>query len=314
MNSDYSFFLNTMSEFNDSLPLLLDIKNDFVFKQVFGIEKNKNVLMSFLNAILKGKPKIIDLELLNTDSPKLIKNGLGVRLDVKAKVSDNTFVDIEIQCRNTHDIPERAIQYLARMLNENADKTKNNETSRDYHYPKVIGIWILGQNVTDRASAISEASMVFHKNDRDDYQIMSDKMRVFFIELKKFKPNTIDKKNMLDIWLSFLQNPENQELKHIDERVDQAFDTLKFVSSDKKMRDYYITLEETKRDIDSERINSIKIATEKGIAIGEERGREEGIEQKTREAVLNMKAEGFDIKIIAKCLGISEAKVKELLN
>ena len=113
------FSLDTMS---DNYPLLLDIKNDFVFKQVFGIEKNKNVLMSFLNAILRGKPKIIDLELLNTDEPKLVKNGLGIRLDVKAKVSDNTFVDIEIQCRNTHDIPERAIQYLARMLNENAEK------------------------------------------------------------------------------------------------------------------------------------------------------------------------------------------------
>ena len=62
-------------------------------------------------------------------------------------------------------------------------------------------------------------------------------MSVFFIDLKKFKPNTIDKKNMLDIWLSFLQNPENQELKHVDETVDQAFDTLKFVSSDKKMSD-----------------------------------------------------------------------------
>ena len=68
------------------------------------------------------------------------------------------------------------------------------------------------------------------------------------------------------------------------------------------MRDYYITLEETKRDIDSERINSIRVA------------HEEGIEQKKREAVYNMKSEGFDIKIIAKCLGISEAKVEELLK
>ena len=58
------------------------------------------------------------------------------------------------------------------MLNENAKK-KDAET-QDYHYPKVIGIWILGQNATKRKSAISEASMVFHKNDRDDYQIMSE--------------------------------------------------------------------------------------------------------------------------------------------
>ena len=80
---------------NDSAPAILDIKEDFVFKQVFGVEKNKNVLMSFLNAVLRGNPKIVDLELLNTDAPKLVKDGKGIRLDVKAKVSDDTFCDIE---------------------------------------------------------------------------------------------------------------------------------------------------------------------------------------------------------------------------
>jgi len=84
------------------------------------------------------------------------------------------------------------------------------------------------------------------------------------------------------------------------------------------MRDYYITLEETKRDIDSERINSIKIAheegREEGIAIGEERGREEGIEQKTREAALNMKAKGLDNSFIAECLNITETELEKLLN
>ena len=33
-----------MAEFNDNLPRLLDIKTDFVFKLVFGDEKNKSVL------------------------------------------------------------------------------------------------------------------------------------------------------------------------------------------------------------------------------------------------------------------------------
>jgi len=93
----------------DNLPRLLDIKNDFVFKLVFGDEKNKSVLISFLNAVLRGKPKILDVQILNNESPKLLKNGLGVRFDIKAKVANDTFVDIEIQCRNTHDIAERAL-------------------------------------------------------------------------------------------------------------------------------------------------------------------------------------------------------------
>lgn len=57
-------------------------------------------------------------------------------------------------------------------------------------------------------------------------------------------------------------------------------------------------------------VSGLENAREEGLA----EGREEGIEQKTQETVLNMKAKGFDIKIIAECLNISEDKVKELLN
>ena len=307
-----------MIEFNDTLPRLLDIKNDFVFKLVFGDENNTNVLISFLNAVLRGHPKIVDVQVLNNESPKLVKNGLGVRFDIKAKVSDDTFVDIEIQCRNTHDIAERAIQYLARMLTEN---TTNNdvteEARRDYHYPKVIGIWVLGQNVTNRNSAISEAYMTFKKNDRDDYQIMSDKARVLFIELKKFKPQTIDKQHMLDLWLSFLQNPENTEVQNIDKDVDQAFRTLNFVSADEKTRAELIHLEESRRDTDSERINAERLAEERG----HKKGREEGREEERRKNAINiknnvhtMKADGLPDKIIAKYLGITEDEVEKLLK
>ena len=138
--------------------------------------------------------------------------------------------------------------------------------------------------------------MVFHKNDRDDYQIMSDKARVLFIELNKFKPNTIDKKNMLDLWLSFLKDPEARELKHVDKTVDQAIETLKFISADKEMREIYIAREETKRDHDSEVINTARVAREEG--------REEGIaEERKKNAV-----------IIAERFGISIEEAEKLLS
>ena len=70
---------------------------------------------------------------------------------------------------------------------------------------------------------------------------------------------------------------------------------------EKGLRDYISGLENAHDQ-------GLEEGREEGIAIGEEHG----IELKTREAALNMKAEGFDIKIIAKCLGISVAKVEEL--
>ena len=93
---------------------LLDIKSDYIFKQVFRIEKNKDLLISLLNAILQGKPEIKTIELRNTDITKILKDNKSIRLDVKAQLNDNTYVDIEIQCDDTQEIPERAVHYLSK--------------------------------------------------------------------------------------------------------------------------------------------------------------------------------------------------------
>ncbi|MBQ8651401.1 MAG: PD-(D/E)XK nuclease family transposase, partial [Alphaproteobacteria bacterium] len=37
---------------------LLDPKLDYIFKNIFGVEKNKRLLISLLNAILDNNPKI----------------------------------------------------------------------------------------------------------------------------------------------------------------------------------------------------------------------------------------------------------------
>ena len=46
---------------------LLDPKMDFVFKNIFGSEKNPKILISFLNATLKPKDLITSVEIKNTD-------------------------------------------------------------------------------------------------------------------------------------------------------------------------------------------------------------------------------------------------------
>ncbi len=49
---------------------LLDLKNDFVFKQVFGTEENKDVLISFINAVIRT-PIIYDGTEVATDRVKV---------------------------------------------------------------------------------------------------------------------------------------------------------------------------------------------------------------------------------------------------
>ena len=46
---------------------LFDPKVDFVFKKIFGNEKHPNILISFLNAVIKSDDKIKTVKLMETD-------------------------------------------------------------------------------------------------------------------------------------------------------------------------------------------------------------------------------------------------------
>ena len=71
---------------------LLNPKIDFVFKKIFGSEKHPGVLISFLNAVLKPKNNITDVEIKNTDIDKSYIEDKFSRLDVKAVTSKNEII------------------------------------------------------------------------------------------------------------------------------------------------------------------------------------------------------------------------------
>ena len=49
---------------------LLNPKIDFVFKKIFGSEEHPEILISFLNAVLKPKKPIVSVEIKNSDLEK----------------------------------------------------------------------------------------------------------------------------------------------------------------------------------------------------------------------------------------------------
>ncbi|WP_298126389.1 PD-(D/E)XK nuclease family transposase, partial [uncultured Clostridium sp.] len=49
---------------------ILSPKIDFVFKRIFGNERNPKILISFLNAVIKPKDPIKSVQIMNTDIEK----------------------------------------------------------------------------------------------------------------------------------------------------------------------------------------------------------------------------------------------------
>jgi predicted transposase/invertase (TIGR01784 family) len=276
---------------------LLDPKLDYIFKNIFGTEKNKPLLVSLLNSLLKNNPHIKDLRLENTEITKILEEDKASRLDIKATSDDDTIFDVEIQIRNTGDIPQRAFHYLANMT------PKAVESGESYKGAHVIGIWILGKNVTDRRNAVSEAYVTFQPNDPDPYQILTDSARIFFVELGKFDPKTADRRDMLTRWLSFLKDPILMDESFLQTKeVRTAMDTLKYISADDEMRAISDLRQRTINDHNSE----ITVAREEGIAIGEQRGK--------KETALKLLKKGMNIADIVEITGLSIDEIVRLRN
>ena len=75
---------------------LLDPKLDFIFKLIFGNEKHPNILISFLNSVIKPKNKITSVKIKNVELEKKHIEDKFSRLDVKAITSNKEVVNIEI--------------------------------------------------------------------------------------------------------------------------------------------------------------------------------------------------------------------------
>ena len=98
----------------------ITLRNDYAFKRVFGVEENKDVLQDLLECILDIPPETIaGLELLDKEFQKeLLSEKLGI-LDIKLRLNDGTFVDIEIQNSWNSEFVQRTIFYWAKMYTEN---------------------------------------------------------------------------------------------------------------------------------------------------------------------------------------------------
>lgn len=227
---------------------LLDPKQDYIFKNIFGKEESKPQLISFLNALLfDGNPHINWIVLENTNIEKILEKDKASRMDIKATTDDKTILNIEIQIKNTGEIPQRAFHYLANMM---PHVIKSNES---YKGSNVIGIWILGENVTNRQNAISDAYMTFQPSDPDPYQVMTDNARIVFVELPKFNPRKEDSNNLLNAWLSFLKDPIFMDEVFLTvPEVHNAMETLKYISTDPETRAIADLRQKTINDKNSE--------------------------------------------------------------
>ena len=302
---------------------LLDPKMDFVFKNIFGSEKHPNILISFLNATLKPKDLITEVEIKNTDLNKGYIEDKFSRLDVKATTSNNEIINIEIQLKNEYNMIKRSLYYWSKLYSEQLNEGEDYSLLKRTICINILNFKYLKTRMFHSVYRMKE----IHTNEE-----LSDIQEIHFIEIPKLEDGS-DEKDMLVAWIEFLKNPESEKVRSLEMSVDEireAKDELIKMSNDDTERELYEMRAKTLRDkisaLNEAEIKGIKKGREEGRKEGIEEGRKEGIEEGIKEGIekgeknkaieiakslINL---GLDKEAISKSTGLDLCEVEKLMN
>lgn len=267
--------------------------NDFIFKKVFGEKGNEDILIAFINAVLKRTKKepIVEVEIIDNKqlTKELILDKTGI-IDVRAKTSNGENIDIEVQLTDQGNMDKRTLFYWGKMYLENI-KQGQDYTSLE----KVITINILDFEFLGTETYQSS----FHLwEDIEKEYMLTDVVEIHFLELPKFrkKKDKDYRENDIERWLMFLEKDISEttlkELMSLDTAIEKAEQKIEYLSSDEEtMKIYY----ERERSL-HERANMISSAEER----------------KSIENAINFLKLGVDIETVAKGTELSIEKIKEL--
>ena len=188
----------------------VDVKNDVAFRKIFGNENRKEVLISFLNAVLllENDKKIISVDILTPYQLPELKGGKVTIVDLKAKDQNNKNYIVEMQVAEVEGFDKRVLYY--------ASKSYSSQIDRGDLYEKLnptFFIGILEFEATQNKDYISRHKIV----DTVTGENYIRDIEFTFIELTKFNKKENELTSVIDQWVYFIKNAE--DLKIIPDNV-----------------------------------------------------------------------------------------------
>lgn len=268
----------------------VDIKNDIAFRKIFGNEKKKVILISFLNAVLgfEGQKRVKDVALLNPFQLPRIAGEKSSIIDVKAKDEKGSTFIVEMQVAEPIGFDKRVLYY----------------TSKDYasqinigeEYPKLRPVYFIGILDFNYFSGKSYLSSHLIMDEATGECVFKD-MMFRFIELPKFNKKADELKSIIDQWTFFIKNADELEVvpSHVDdEGLKEAYEEAAQHNWTREEYDAYIYA---------------------GMREQDERGRIQKEKEDQRDQyILAMHQKGIATNLIAEIIQPSEEDIIQIIN
>ena len=185
--------------------MFIDPKTDFAFKKIFGSDKNKNILISFLNAIIYDNTNTIkSLTIIDPANPGNIEVSKDSFLDVKALLDNGSTVIIEMQVIHVKAFEKRVVYNLAKAYGNQLGKGERYPTLRPY----------VALTITDFVLFEDNPQMInkFRFKEENRGFNYGDELRLIFLELPKFDKELSELETLSDKWIYFLKDAPNLEV------------------------------------------------------------------------------------------------------
>ncbi|QTP61704.1 Rpn family recombination-promoting nuclease/putative transposase [Wolbachia endosymbiont of Wiebesia pumilae] len=282
-----------------ALSKFLDPKNDVAFRRIFGTEKNKDILIHFLNDILgfTGKDEIKEIEFLSTIQDAEIASKKQSIVDVLCRDENGVQVIVEMQVAKTKGFEKRAQYYAAKAYSRQADKGDQYQGLKEIIFIAIAGC-ILFPNKSEYKS---DHVML----DKDSYEHDLKDFYFTFIELPKFPKTKEDQlESIVEKWIYYFKYADEtseEELEKIigsDVIIKKAYEELnRFNWSEKE----FIAYEQ-----EIKRIRDERAVLEQKLDDAKKEGK--------IEVAKTMLANNVDVTTIVKFTGLSMSEIKELQN
>ena len=298
---------------------------DFGFKRLFGSEFNKELLISFLNAMFHGEQNVQDVTYLNSEQ-------LGDRADARRAIFDvycendkGEKIIVEMQNEYKEFFKDSTIYYYTFHIREQAQRGGE----WDFRLNPVYTIGLLNFNFAD---GLENAKRWHHEvklMEVETHEVFYDKLTYIYVEIPKFDKMESELVTMYDKWMYVLKNLSRlmQRPAALPERVfTRLFEQAEIAKFNNEELKLYEDSMNAYRDI----VNAIRTAEKtkyaegeadgmaKGLAEGLEKGRAEGLEKGRTEGItkvaINMLGKGMPAELVAEMTGLPIDEVQRIQN
>ena len=275
---------------------------DTGFKILFGQELSKPLLIDFLNNLLDGKDRVVDLTFLDKERQRIFKGDRGLIYDIYCDTDDGRKIIVEMQNRSQKYFIERSIYYVAQAVARQGQKGE-----WDYNFDAVYFVAFMNFKVEGLTEFRTDVQFYNNKT----HKPITDKVKLIYLQLPCFTKDEDSCKTNFDRWIYIFKNME------ILERIPWAAKNSIFARLGEIAEVANLSkMQRRKYDQDlkifRDSCNVLNYAKEEGIAIGEERGRAEGRKESEIAMARLMKNDGEPIEKIIRYTGLTEEEISEL--